>query len=105
MEQSHKIDVRLSHRVDVGGAAKYLLGELNCDDGYVASQHEHLFVVQLSKGGNHKYAVRFECTSPVEKAIYHGGKAWSLSFIPLEDENQLPPGKIAAIKSGLEKLE
>jgi len=104
MQHPHKVDVRLSHRVDVGEAARYLVGALGCDEWYAACQHEHLFIVQFSRHGKHRFAVRFECTSPVEKAIYHSSKTWSLSIVPLGEEEDLLPGEIAEIKAGLTKL-
>lgn len=105
MERTHQVEVRLPHRIDVGEAAKYLLSVLDCDDWYVACQREHLLVIQLSQQGKHKYAVRFECSSPVEKAIYHGSKAWSLSVTPLGDAGDLTAAQVAQLKTGLGKLE
>ena len=104
MEHEHKIEISLPHHVDVSEAAKYLLHQLDCDDWYVAAQREHLLVVHLSKESVHKYAVCFECTAPVEKAVYHGSKAWSLSILPLKDAEQLTHDKISAIKAGLGKV-
>ena len=104
MVQGHKIDLRLSHRIDVGEAAKGLLGPLDCDGWHVACQHEHLLVIQFSKGDTHEYAVRFECSAPVEKGIFHGSRAWSLSIIPLRD-NAILPAKMEEIKLVLEQLE
>jgi hypothetical protein len=100
----HKVEIRLLHRVDVSEAAKYLLVPLDCDDWYVVCQHEHLLVIQLSKGGIHQYAVRFECSAPVEKGVFHGSRAWSLSIIPLTETGQTFPGKLAEIKAGLDHL-
>jgi hypothetical protein len=104
MEKTSKVELRLPHHVDVGEAANYLLGELGCDNWSVACQREHLLVIHLSKGDQHKYAVCFECSPPVEKAIYHGSKAWSLSMTPLGNEPDLLPAKIAGIKVGLVRL-
>jgi hypothetical protein len=104
-ENSQTVEIRPSHRIEVGEAAKYLLAALDCDEWFVACRHDHLIVIQLSQQGRHKYAVRFECSSPVDKAIYHGSKAWSLSILPLHDVDDLPPGKMAEIKAGLAKLE
>ena len=104
MVQGHKTDLRLPHRIDVGEAANCLLGPLDCDGWHVACQHDHLLVIQFSKAGAHEYAVRFECSAPVEKGIFHGSKAWSLCIIPLRD-NPVVPTKLAEIKLGLEQLE
>ncbi|PYK10380.1 MAG: hypothetical protein DME65_10175 [Verrucomicrobia bacterium] len=71
----------------------------------VACRLDHLLIVQLSRQGRNEYAVRFECTSPVEKVIYHGSKAWSLAIIPLHDQKELSPGKMVERKSGLSCLE
>jgi hypothetical protein len=40
----------------------------------------------------------------VEKAIYHGGKTWGLSIIPLHDMEDLPEAKVKEIKTGLAGL-
>jgi hypothetical protein len=90
--------------VDVSEASKYLLHQLDCDDWYVAAQREHLLVVHLSKASVHKYAVCFECTTPVEKAVYHGSKAWSLSILPLGNTGPLPGEKAGMIRAGLGNL-
>lgn len=105
MERSQTVEIRPCHRIDVGEAAKYLLAALECDDWFVACRHDHLLVIQLSRHGCHKYAVRFECTSPVDKAIYHGSKAWSLSILPLHEQDELPAAKTDEIKAGLANLE
>jgi hypothetical protein len=62
-------------------------------------------VAELIQQGQRKYAVRFACTSPVEKAIYHDSKAWSLAIIPLGEEGDLTPAQIAEVKAGLVNLE
>jgi hypothetical protein len=105
MDRAHKIEVRLAHRVEVCEAAKYLAAALGCDDWYVACQHEHLLVAELIQQGQRKYAVRFECTLPVEKAIYHGSKAWWLTIIPLGEKGDLTAAQIAEVKAGLAKLQ
>lgn len=105
MEHSQTVEIRPCHRIEVGEAAKYLLAALDCDEWFVACRHDHLLVIQLSQQGRHKYAVRFECTSPVDKAIYHGSKAWSISIVPLREKEDLPPSKLEAIRAGLANLQ
>jgi hypothetical protein len=102
MEHTHKVDVPLAHRVDVNEATQYLVHKLNCDSWYVACHHDHLFVFHLMKGTTKKYALRFECTSPVEKGIYHSSKAWSLSIIPLDGQENLSENLVNEIRDGLE---
>jgi hypothetical protein len=48
--------------------------------------------------------VSFECTPPVDKAIYHGSKAWELSIIPLHSEGSLQEDAVKEIKAGLAAL-
>lgn len=105
MEPSHTVDIRPSHRIEVGEVAKYLLSLLDCDEWHVACQHDHLQIIHLSRHGRQKYAVRFECTAPMEKGIYHGSKAWSLSLVPLSPDDQLSSGTLAEIRAGLLALE
>ena len=102
---THTADIRPEHRVEVSQASQYLLAALDCDEWHVACRHDQLQVIQLSRQGRQKYAVRFECTAPVEKGIYHGSKAWLLSIQPLEPNDRLPAAKLAEIKAGLLKLE
>jgi hypothetical protein len=104
VEHSQTVEIRPCHRIEVSEAAKYLLAALACDEWFVACHHDHLLVIQLSQHGRHKYAVRFECTAPVDKAIYHGSKAWSISILPLGAQD-LPSFKLEEIKAGLANLE
>ena len=104
MEHTHKIDVPLVHQVDVSEAANYLLHKLACDSWYVACHHDHLFVLHYTKSHVDRCAVRFECTSPVDKGIYHGGRAWSLSIIPLPGQPDLSEDAVEEIRAGLSAL-
>ena len=104
MEQAHKVEIRRCHPVLVADAAKYLSAVLDCDEWHVVCRHDHLLVIHLSQGAQPKYAVRFECTAPVEKAIYHDNKAWSVSIMPLHVVGELPVSKLAEIKAGLQNL-
>ena len=54
---------------------------------------------RLAKGGVDRYAVSFQCTPPVEKAIYHGSKTWALWIIPLHGVGDLPEAKVKEIKT------
>jgi len=104
MDHAHKFDVLLAHEVDVSRAAKFLLHQLDCDHWYVARHHEQQFVYHLTRGAEDRYAVSFQCTPPVEKGIYHGSKAWSLSIIPLHGVEALPEAKQNEISAGLAGL-
>ena len=59
---------------------------------------------RLARGGVDCYAVSFQCTPPVEKAIYHAGKTWAFSIIPLNGVEDLPEAKLKEIKAGLAGL-
>ena len=104
MDHAHKVEVPLDHQVDVNQAAQYLLRQLGCDHWYVACHQEHLFVFRLAKEALEKYAVSFRCTPPVEKGIYHGSKAWSISIIPLRVQDDLPDNRVKEISEGLTHL-
>ena len=104
MDHEHKVAVPMAHRVDVGEATKHLLHRLGCDGWYVASHHENVFVFHFTQGGVDRYAVCFECTMPVEKGIYHGSKAWSVSIIPLGSGDDLPAEVVKEITDGLAML-
>ena len=104
MEHAHKVDVRLVHQVEVSKATQFLLHQLECDNWYVACHHEHLFVYHFTKLGVDRYAACFECTPPMEKGIYHGSKAWSLSLIPLRDAEIPGDKQLAQIRAGLAQL-
>src|SRR5512140_2912511 len=104
MDHAHKVEVPLPHELDVNRVTQFLLRELDCDSWYVACHHEHLFVYRLVHGAAERYAVSFQCTPPVEKAIYHGGKTWALSIIPLRGVEDLPEPKVQEIRLGLAAL-
>lgn len=104
MDHTHKFDVLLAHEVDVSKAAKFLLHQLDCDNWYVACHHEHQLVYHLTHGTEDRYAVSFQCTPPVEKGIYYGSRAWSLSIIPLHGVEAPPEIKENGIKAGLAEL-
>jgi len=104
MDHAHKTDVQLVHLVDVNHAVQFLLPKLDCDSWYVVCHHEHQFVFHLTKKGADRFAVSFECTPPVDKAIYHGSKAWELSIIPLHGEGSLQEDAVEEIKAGLAVL-
>lgn len=105
MGQTQTVEIRPCHRIEVGEAARYLLAALDCDEWFVACQHDHLLIIELRRQGRNEYAVRFECTSPVDKAIYHGSKAWVISIFALHEPGDLPPSKLKEIKAGLANLE
>ncbi len=104
MEHGHKYEVRLAHHVDVSEALRYLIGQLGCNNWYVACHHERLFVFRLTSGSVDKFAACFECTAPVEKGIYHDSKAWSLSLSPLHEQPALSEKQLRALEAGLAQL-
>ncbi len=105
MEHLNRIELRLPHRVDVSEIASHLLGPLGCDAWVVVCHHEHLLVLHLSQGDRLRYAVQIECTTPLEKAIFHGSKACALSIIALSEGNTLSPEQIADLKARLSHLQ
>jgi len=100
----HRIELLPGHLVDVPEASHWLLQELKCDDWYVACRNDHQCVVRLTRGGIPHYAVSFQCTLAVDKAIYHGSRAWSVSIIPLENEVDLDAETLHRVKAGLAGL-
>jgi hypothetical protein len=99
-----RVMLSLSHHLDVSRATQYLQHELDCDGWHVACRHEHQLVVQLTRGGVATYGVSYECSPAVEKAIYHGNHAWTLTIIPLHGRDNLPAHQVAEIKAGLGEL-
>ncbi len=104
MEQHHKVNLPLGHRLDVAEATQHLLHRLGCDSWYVACHREHLYVLHLTKGGMKHYAVCFECTSPVDKGVYHGSQASAVSILPLGQEHDLSPEAVKEIQAELMEL-
>jgi hypothetical protein len=104
MDHGHRVDIRLVHQVDVNRASEYLVHQLGCDGWYVACQHEHRLVIQMTRGACVRYAACYECTPPVEKALYHGSRAWEMSIVPLHREDDLREEKVKTISEGLAEL-
>lgn len=100
----HRIELLPGHLVDVPEASHWLLQELKCDDWYVACRNDHQCVVRLTRGGIPHFAVSFQCTPAVDKAIYHGSRAWSVSIIPLQNEHDLDAETLHRVKAGLAGL-
>jgi len=100
----HRVELLPGHLVDVPQASHRLLQELRCDDWFVASRNDHQCVVRLTRSGVPHYAVSFQCTPAVDKAIYHGSRAWSVSIIPLENEHDLDTETLQRVKAGLAGL-
>lgn len=94
----------LPHHLDVNLATQFLQHSLDCDGWHVACRHDHQLVVQLTRGGIAVYGISYECSSAVEKAVYHGSRAWALIIIPLHGKDNLPPQKVSALKAGLADL-
>ena len=99
-----RVTFSLPHHLDVSRATQYLLHHLDCDGWHVGCRHDHQMVVQLTRAGVASYGVSYECSPPVEKAVYHGSRAWALTLIPLHGKDNLPAEKVAAIKAGLAEL-
>jgi hypothetical protein len=104
MDHGRKLDVPLAHQVEMRKALQLLLHQLGCDHWYVACHHEHLFVYHLTKAGVDRYAACFQCSPPLEKGIYHGGKAWSLSLIPLQPGEKGEEGLVKLLSADLAAL-
>jgi hypothetical protein len=101
MDHAHRVDIPLVRHVEVSQATQFLLQQLGCEGWYVACHHEDLFVFRLTKHGQDRYALSFQCTPPIEKGVYHGSKAWALSIIPLRDEFNLAEDRLQTIRSGV----
>ena len=99
-----RVTVSLGHHLEVGQIAQYLSGQLDCDSWHVAFRDDHRMVVLLTQGGSTRYAVSCECSPAVEKAVYHGNLAWSLTIIPHHSQDNLPAHKTSGIQSGLAHL-
>ncbi len=97
----HRIEFLPGHLVDVPQASHRLLQELKCDDWFVASRNDHQCVVRLMRAGVPHYAVSFQCAPCVNKAIFHGSRAWSVSIIPLHGEDALLPEALRRVKASL----
>jgi len=94
----------LAHHLDVNLVTPFLMHQLGCDGWLVACHHDHQLVVQLTRGGNVRYCVAYECSPAVEKAVYHGSRAWALAITPVHGEADLAESKVAEIKAGLAGL-
>jgi len=99
-----RVTLSLPHHLDVSRATQHLAQQLDCDGWHVGCRHDHQVVVQLTCGGIAQYGISYDCSPPVEKAVYHGSRAWSLTIIPLHGKDNLPADKIKAIKTGLAGL-
>jgi hypothetical protein len=104
MEHAHKVDVPLTHHVEVSRAVQLLLQHLQCDHWYIACQREHLFIYHFTKAGMDHYAACFQCNPPVDKGIYHGSKAWALSLIPLSAGETVSQDELHRLSTGLASL-
>jgi hypothetical protein len=104
MNHPHTINVDLSHRVDASRAAEYLTHALRCRHWHVVCNREHQLVVHLEGGDADRFAVSFECTPPVDKAIYHGSLTSRLAIVPLHTEADLEPATVNELRAGLAAL-
>jgi hypothetical protein len=98
------VALSLRHHLDVSLATQYLLHELDCDDWYVFCHRDHQMMVRLTREGTARYCVSYDCSAPVEKAIYHGSRAWAMTILPLRGEDNLQEQKVMEIKAGLSNL-
>lgn len=99
-----RVTLSLPHHLDVSQVTQRLTHQLDCDGWHVGCRHDHQVVVQLTRGGVARYGVSYECSPAVEKAVYHGSRAWSLTIIPLHGSDNLPAEKVTAIKASLAEL-
>lgn len=99
-----RVTLSLSHHLEVSQVTHFLLNQLNCDAWHVACRHDHQMVVQLTLGGLARYGISFDCSPAVEKAVYHGSRAWALTIIPLHGNDNLPAQRLTEIKAGLAAL-
>ncbi len=99
-----RFTLSLAHHLDVSQAARYLMQHLDCDSWHVECRHDHQLVAQLTRNGAARYGVSFDCTPPVEKAVYHGSRTWALTIIPLHGRDNIPSHQLAEIKAGLAAL-
>lgn len=104
MNHPHAITVDLSHRIDASRAAEYLTHALHCVHWHVVCNHDHNLIVHLSGGEADRFAVSFECTPPVDKAIYHGSRTSHLAIVPLHTEAELSPETVNELRVGLAAL-
>lgn len=94
-----RVEVHLEHHVEVLQATERLLVPLECDSWYVACRHDHQTVVRLTKDAVVRYVLCFQCSPDVEKAVYHGSRAWALSIIPIHPGDNLTTEQEAAIRA------
>lgn len=95
----------LRHHLDVNLATEFLLHRLSCDGWHAASRHDHQLIVQLTRGGEVRYCVAYDCSPAVEKAVCHGSRAWALTVTPLHGEDNLSARQVAELKAGLSELQ
>ena len=103
LEQGHcqRVELPLTHLVEVAHVTDLLLQQFRCDNWYVACRHEHQLVIRLTRESAAKYAVCFQCRPEVEKAVYHSSRAWAVSVIPLENQDNLTSEQITALSTRL----
>jgi hypothetical protein len=99
-----RVTLALAHHLDVSRATQFLRLQLDCDGWHVACRHDHQLVVLLTQGGVGRYGVSYDCSPAVEKAVFHGSRAWALAIIPLHGKDNLPEHKVTEIKTGLGEL-
>lgn len=99
-----RVTLSLPHHLDVSRATQHLAQELGCDGWHVGCRHDHQVVVQLTSGGAPRYGVSYECSPPVEKAVFHGSRAWALTIIPLHGSDNLSADQVTALRTGLAAL-
>lgn len=94
-----RVEIHLDHHVEVSEATERLLLLLDCDGWFVACRHDHQTVIRLTKGSVARYVICFQCTPEVEKAVYHGSRAWALSILPLRPEDNLTAAQAQAVQT------
>lgn len=99
-----RVAVSLRNHVEVSLATQYLVHALACDDWFVACRHDHQVVVRLMREGTGRFAIAYDCSPPVEKAVCHGSRAWRMTVIPLSDEDNVSEEMVAELEAGLARL-
>lgn len=104
MDHGATAQISLRSQVAVNEALHFVASKLGCDNWYVACHHEHVFVFRLTRDSVDRFAVRVECSEPVEKGVYHESKARVFAVTSLTDQAGLAPEQIDELQHGLARL-
>ena len=104
MDPARNVDFSLAHPVDVSQALQHLAHHLGCENWYVVCHHERLFVFRLTQGAKDRYAVKIECSAPMEKGVYHGSKTSSFAITPLHAQMPLTSEQVTELRAGMAEV-